>query len=120
MASGRESTRRRLFPLEEDHSKSRLCSLCSLCGKKHSQLSWPSSWRSDSAQQLARSLHVDVDSYVHRPCRQDHKASENITANITLIKTCGVLNLEEKDRGLQSFSKKKASPDQQHDLLNFF
>lgn len=49
----------------------------------------------------------------------DQKAQKNIAANIGLIKTYGVLNLEENYRGLQSFSKKKASPDQQHDLLTF-
>ena len=47
----------------------------------------------------------------------DRKTQENIAANTDLIKTCGVLNVEGEDHGLQSFSKKKASPDQQHDLI---
>ena len=69
MASGIGS-RRRLFASEDDDDDTGT-KLCSLCGKKHCQLSLPLSWKSESAQLLVRSLQVDVESYVCRPCRDD-------------------------------------------------
>ena len=62
MASGIGS-RRRLFASEDDDDDTGT-KLCSLCGKKHCQLSLPLSWKSESAQLLVRSLQVDVESYV--------------------------------------------------------
>lgn len=50
----------------------------------------------------------------------DRKGSENVMANISLIEFSGLLSVEETDCGLLSFSKKKASPNQEHDLLSFF
>ena len=70
MASGIGS-RRRLFASEDDDDDDTGTKLCSLCGKKHCQLSLPLSWKSESAQLLVRSLQVDVESYVCRPCRDD-------------------------------------------------
>ena len=69
MASGIGS-RRRLFASEDDDDDTGT-KLCSLCGKKHCQLSLLLSWKSESAQLLVRSLQVDVESYVCRPCRDD-------------------------------------------------
>ena len=50
----------------------------------------------------------------------DQKSLENVKANISLICSSGVLSVTQTNRGLISFSNRKASLEQEHDLLSFF
>ncbi len=67
---------------------------------------------SSSRKSLPTSI-LSVDSH-------DRKWAANTEAQINLIKSAQLLPLPSSDRGLvNSFTKKNATPEQQHDLLNF-
>ena len=50
----------------------------------------------------------------------DRKSIANVKANMSLIHTSGILSVTQTNRGLFSFSQRKASHEQEHDLLSFF
>ena len=43
----------------------------SLCYSQHQHLSLPRSWKSEAAQLLIRSMHIEFDAPICRPCRDD-------------------------------------------------
>ena len=67
----RGSTRRRLFSPGAANVHEQEVRLCSLCYSQHQHLSLPSSWKSEAAQLLIRSMHIEFDAPTCRPCRDD-------------------------------------------------
>ena len=64
MATKRSTKRQLSFTGSDDRT-------CSLCLKRHHQLSTPALWRSEQARQLVQSMQVRLDTYICKPCKDD-------------------------------------------------
>lgn len=81
-------------------------------------------FRSACINNLIRELFPErqkVFKFSHHPTSKDRKAETNVQSMMELINTHGMFHELSDNKGLYNFlqNKKKATPEQSHDLLNF-